>query len=220
MSNLPKPQPCGQNWLAMQPTANGRRCGQCEKEIYDFSAMSWPAIARTQAAHGNALCGMYAPEQLAHWGQTPPASACARLAAATSIALALAAIPAAAQVVPPTRLTLSGTVTMLSPKGKPKPLPFATVLLAGTSTGVSTDERGYYELPVPDDVATPTLVFSSIGFENVEWAVPAASQGVVQHDAQLAINPNSALSVFSVRKPTAVERTKWTLRRWLGRQPQ
>ncbi|WP_210519476.1 hypothetical protein [Hymenobacter terricola] len=65
MNALPKPQPCGQNWLDMQPTDNGRHCGQCGKEIYDFSAMSWPEIVRTQATHGNALRGMYAPAQLA-----------------------------------------------------------------------------------------------------------------------------------------------------------
>ncbi|MGI4874930.1 MAG: hypothetical protein ACRYFX_27565 [Janthinobacterium lividum] len=58
MNTLPKPPPCHQNWLAMLPTRNGRLCGQCNKEIHDFSAMSWPAITQTQAAHGNALCGM------------------------------------------------------------------------------------------------------------------------------------------------------------------
>ncbi|GAA3941302.1 carboxypeptidase-like regulatory domain-containing protein [Hymenobacter algoricola] len=220
MSTLPKPQSCGQHWLDMQPTANGRRCGQCEKEIHDFSAMAWPDIARTQAAHGNALCGMYAPAQLAHWGQVPPPGACARLATATSIALALAAIPATAQVAAPARLTLSGTVTVLSAKGQPVPLPFATVLLAGTTTGVSTDEQGRYELAVPDAVADPTLVFISIGYEKLEWMVPAASQGQLRHDAWLAINPHSSLSVFSVRKPTLFERATWPLRRWLGRQSQ
>ncbi|WP_460501564.1 hypothetical protein, partial [Hymenobacter agri] len=91
---LPKPQPCGQSWLGMTPTANGRLCGQCDKEIYDFSGMSWPAIAQTQAAHGNALCGMYSPEQLKYWGQTPPPSTCTKLAAATTLALTLANLPA------------------------------------------------------------------------------------------------------------------------------
>ncbi|WP_167852267.1 carboxypeptidase-like regulatory domain-containing protein [Hymenobacter elongatus] len=202
----------------MKATANGRRCGQCEKEIYDFSAMSWPAIARTQAAHGNALCGMYAPAQLEHWGQAPPESACARLAAATALALTLSAIPAAAQTLAAT--TLSGTVRAVSSKGKPEPLPFATVLLTGTTIGVTTDEHGYYELAIPDagsSTEATTVVFTSIGYETAQWELPPQSPGLLQHDALLAINLNTSLSVFSVRKPTVAARAGWTLRRWFGR---
>ena len=54
---------------------------------------------------------MYTPAQLANWGQLPPASACAKLAAATTLALALSAIPAAAQM--PGGRTLTGTVMEL-----------------------------------------------------------------------------------------------------------
>lgn len=221
MSTLPKPQPCGQRWLDMSPTANGRLCGQCDKEIYDFSGMAWPAIARTQAEHGNTLCGMYTPEQLQHWGQTPSPSACARLAAATTLALALSGIPAAAQVAD--GRTLSGTVTAISAKGKTEPVPFATVLLAGTQVGASTDEQGHYQLTLPADKALPEaarIQFMSIGLTTAEWPLPLPNDGPLQHDALLHINPNSNLSVFSVRKPTLLEQTRWTLKRWFSRQKE
>lgn len=219
MNNLPKPQPCGQPWLAMQPTANGRLCGQCDKEIHDFSGMAWPAIARAQAAHGNALCGMYSPAQLRHWGQTPPPSACARLAAATTLALALSAIPAAAQT--PGGRTLSGTVTYISEKGNSEPMPGATVLLAGTQVGISTDAQGRYELTLPDAKALPEgakIQFSSVGFATTEWPLPTPAGGPLQHDALLHMD--AKIIGFSVRRPSLPERAWWSLKRLFGRRPE
>ena len=48
------------------------------------------------------------------------------------------------------------------------PVPFASVHLKGTMTGVSTDADGYYSITVP---ANGTLVFSSIGYKTMEVAV-------------------------------------------------
>ena len=219
MNNLPKPQPCGQPWLFMQPTANGRLCGQCDKEIYDFSGMAWPAIAHTQAAHGNALCGMYSPDQLKHWGQSPPPNACAKLAAATTLALALSAIPAAAQT--PGGRTLSGTVTTISEKGKSEPVPGVTVLLAGTQAGISTDMQGRYELSLPDAKALPEgakIQFSSVGFVSAEWLLPTPGDGPLQHDALLRMD--SRIITFSVRQPTLPERAWWSLKRLFSRRQE
>lgn len=222
MSNLPKPQPCGQPWLAMQPTAKGRLCGQCDKEIYDFSGMDWPAIARTQAEHGNTLCGMYAPAQLKHWGQTPPPSACAKLAAATTLALALSAIPASpAAAQTPAGRTLSGTVMFVSDKGRPKPLPGATVLLAGTQVGISTDMQGRYELTLPDAKTLPEgakIQFSSVGFARAEWPLPTPGTSPLQYDALLQMDSRSI--AFSVRRPSLPERAWWSLKRLFGRRPE
>lgn len=221
MNTLPKPQPCGQPWLAMQPTANGRLCGQCDKEIYDFSGMAWPAIAATQATHGNTLCGMYSPTQLKYWGQSPPPSACAALAAATTLALALSAIPAAAQT--PGSHALSGTVMVVSANGKTEPLPFATVLVAGTQIGTSTDAQGLYELTLPEGKSLPEaakIQISSIGLITDEWPLPPQSNGPLRHDALLHINPNSNITIFSVRRPSLPERAWWSLKRLFARRPE
>ena len=220
MNNYPKPQSCGQHWLGMQPTANGRLCGQCDKEIYDFSGMAWPAIARTQAEHGNTLCGTYTSNQLKHWGHTPPPSACAKLAAATALALALSAIPAAAQV--PGSRKISGTVMYVSDKGKPEPLPGATVLLAGTQVGASTDAQGHYELLLPDDKSlseAAKIQFMGLGMATAEWPLPLPANGPLRHDAVLRTDPRSIIT-FSVRQPTLPERAKWTLKRWFGRRKE
>lgn len=60
---------------------------------------------------------------------------------------------------------VSGLVTEA---GSGEPLPGATVLVKGTSNGVSSDADGKYVIEVPSGA---TLVFSTIGFATVEQAV-------------------------------------------------
>ena len=67
-------------------------------------------------------------------------------------------------------LTVSGNVTDAS---NGEPVPFASVHLQGTMTGVSTDAQGHYSLSVPAD---GILVFSSIGYKSIEVAVASRTQ--------------------------------------------
>ena len=62
-------------------------------------------------------------------------------------------------------ITVSGNVTDAA---NGEPVPFASVHLQGTMTGVSTDAQGHYSLSVPSD---GILVFSSIGYKTIEIAV-------------------------------------------------
>jgi hypothetical protein len=205
----------------MPPTARGRLCGQCEREIYDFSALSWPQIVQTQAAHGNRLCGLYSDAQLAHWGHVPP-RACAPLAAATALALAFTAVPATAQTLAPatlgpTALHLRGTVTTVSARtGQPEPVPGVTVLLLGSTLGVSTDAQGHYALTVPpaDRTDTIRLGFSAIGFVTQHVALPLTPTGVVERNAQLVRDAREE-QAFYVRQPSLLTRVKWRLQRWV-----
>lgn len=50
-----------------------------------------------------------------------------------------------------------------------KPLPFATVWVKNTNRGTSTDYYGFFSIPVYN---TDTLRFSSVGFEDVYYAIP------------------------------------------------
>ena len=62
-------------------------------------------------------------------------------------------------------ITITGTVTDVSGE----PLPGVTVMIKGTTRGISTDLNGAYSLSVQDENAV--LVFSSIGFISLEQAV-------------------------------------------------
>jgi hypothetical protein len=204
----------------MPPTARDRLCGQCEREIYDFSALSWPQIVQTQAAHGNRLCGLYSDAQLAHWGHVPP-RACEPLAAATALALALTTVPAPAQTLAtttlgPAALHLRGTVTTVSAQtGQPEPVPGVTVLLLGSILGASTDAQGHYALTVPtaDRVDTIRLGFSAVGFVTQHVPLLLTPAGVVEQNAQLVLDAREE-QAFYVRKPSLLTRVKWRFQRW------
>ena len=73
-------------------------------------------------------------------------------------------------------ITVSGTVTDSS---NGEAVPFASVHLKGTMTGVSTDASGKYSITVP--AGEGTLVFSSIGYRTSEQQI--TGRGVV--DAKL-----------------------------------
>ena len=75
---------------------------------------------------------------------------------------ALAAVVASAGEKP---LTVKGTVTDALTG---EPVPYASVHLEGTMTGVSTDGDGEYTITIPGD---GTLIFSSIGYTTKEVLV-------------------------------------------------
>ncbi len=62
-------------------------------------------------------------------------------------------------------LTVKGVVTDASTG---EPVPFASVVIKGTLTGISTDAEGQYSIDVP---ANGTLVFSSVGYKDAEIVV-------------------------------------------------
>lgn len=76
-------------------------------------------------------------------------------------------------------ITVSGNVT---DSANGEPVPFASVQLKNTTTGVSTDAEGHFTISVPHD---GVLVFSSIGYKTQEVAVNAHAQ------LNVALEPDS-----------------------------
>ena len=79
---------------------------------------------------------------------------------------ALTAIAASSQEIP---LTVKGKITDASTG---EPIPYASVHLEGTMTGVSSDGVGEYVITIPED---GILIFSSIGYTTREIAVEGRS---------------------------------------------
>ena len=67
---IPKPKSCDQKWSKMKPSDKGRLCTACQKEIIDFTKMSWQEILTIQNQSISGVCGMYTPKQLANWGKS------------------------------------------------------------------------------------------------------------------------------------------------------
>ena len=57
------PEPCHENWQNMTPTAKGKFCGSCEKEVLDFSNDSMVSLSKALDS-GSKLCGRFRPDQL------------------------------------------------------------------------------------------------------------------------------------------------------------
>ncbi|MBL7717613.1 MAG: carboxypeptidase regulatory-like domain-containing protein [Flavipsychrobacter sp.] len=58
------PEPCGQDWNKMTPCAQGKFCGQCSKEVIDFSSWSDAALYRFFAEGPEHVCGRFSQAQL------------------------------------------------------------------------------------------------------------------------------------------------------------
>ena len=50
------PTPCGENWDAMTPTACGRFCNVCQKEVIDITHMTDEAVTQKLEERGGQMC--------------------------------------------------------------------------------------------------------------------------------------------------------------------
>jgi outer membrane receptor protein involved in Fe transport len=89
---------------------------------------------------------------------------------------------------------LKGTVSNAASKEK---VPAVSISVKGTSLGTYTDDKGNFSLSVPR--LPVTLVFSSVGFENMELSVSSASQEVA-----VELKPGSTLGQEVVVSATRV----------------
>ena len=76
--------------------------------------------------------------------------------------------------------TIKGTV-----KDKADPLPGASILIEGTTTGTISDMNGNYELNVTTDQRTISVAFSSIGYTRQIQQVSLEGQETITLDVVL-----------------------------------
>lgn len=88
-------------------------------------------------------------------------------------------IPSAAQVL------ISGKVT----DNQGNPLDYATVMLKGTQTGCTTDQRGVFHISLP--AGEQTLEVSIIGYETAERKVTVSQEDGSHQRIHIALNPVS-----------------------------
>lgn len=92
-------------------------------------------------------------------------------------------------------IQVSGTVTDGTTK---EAIPFATIVVKGTTTGINSDENGKYTISVSPDA---TLIFSCIGYINKEVAVNAKKVINVQLESDaIALDDVVVIGYGSARK--------------------
>ncbi|MGY2130857.1 carboxypeptidase-like regulatory domain-containing protein [Hymenobacter sp. HD11105] len=188
------PEPCHENWAQMSPAAQGRHCAACDKVVVDFTRMTDTEVVNwLQRQQAGQTCGRFATQQLNRPLLVPPAPAprWQKWVAATAAAVGLhVAMPTSAQaqrttpteqrlitlgiVAVPRRveplalnLPLRGVRGIVEDSAPREPLPGVTVIIAGTTTGVSTNAEGEFKLELPsgfDKADSVELEFSAIGY--------------------------------------------------------
>ncbi|MCB0514745.1 MAG: hypothetical protein R2798_13740 [Chitinophagales bacterium] len=222
---IPKPKYCGQNWLDMTPTENGKLCEECKKNIIDFSQKSWAEIEKTQIDNNNSICGMYSKKQLQYWGQEVPTFAANKSITTAAIVVGLTTGSVFGQVANKadtlnTKTIIAGTITGISKNGNIDTLGYTTVYLKGTKTGVFADELGRYSLDISDHIDTiqnPTIVYSTIGYISLEYTLGKELAHNIHFDPQLS-QDIVGTTYFYVEKPTIWKRIAWTFKKWFGRE--
>jgi hypothetical protein len=164
-------EPCHENWDKMNPTEKGRFCLSCQKQVIDFTMMTDREVYDyfTVEKTGN-VCGRLMPDQM----NTPiakPASIKKKklwyVQYLTGLFLLLGKQESKAQSAPAVELrphsippTIKGEISMAVPAEMKKvfsgkvidaaglPVPFASIRIKGTKTGMSADVNGVFSVSV------------------------------------------------------------------------
>lgn len=86
------PEPCHEDWARMTPAEQGRFCGQCEKVVFDFTAMSDEELFRFLELPHHGICGRYRNDQLNRPIESPTPWVGSRIPRWQKIAACLAAL--------------------------------------------------------------------------------------------------------------------------------
>ena len=164
------PEPCHENWQHMTPTQQGRFCNACAKEVVDFSTMTDVQVLHyfSNMTHEK-VCGRALPEQLnrAISFPAPPKKKLFRywnyiamffmLFVKGNNGAAQNSTKPATEISPAVDRDIRGKIAVSQSSriitGKitdtdGNPVPFASVMIKGTKTGVSADANGGYSLRV------------------------------------------------------------------------
>lgn len=233
---LKKPKYCGQDWLEMKKNPQGRTCGSCQKNIYDFSSKSWQEIEAIQKENNYLACGMYSAKQLAVLGiEQGNTRSCNSFASFSALLMGLGLSltePAEAQEPAPVNQThsISSNVYLHHPpsdssaksiikgmlytmeEGKKTPLAFAQVYVKELKKGAVSDGDGNFilEVPVPlDTTINDTLIVSYVGYKTKKLPLTLRANGSTSLEIELTYNPIDIGAAFYVPKPSLWQKIKW-----------
>lgn len=196
-------KPCTEDWDKMTPTETGKFCAACEKNVTDFTGMTDNEVLEFLANHTGKMCGQLRGSQLNRMiVQTKLQGRNYRLNAffATLLFTGGAGSLAAQDTIPPAphyhptvvinEKHPTGPVCIKVPGKKEQTIlkasvyntvmeekvAYATVTIQGTNISAETDDKGNFELIIPDSLAgdSITLIIHTPGYFR-EFATIAGS---------------------------------------------
>jgi hypothetical protein len=235
---FPKPKFCGQNWLDMNPTKDGRLCGGCKKNIVDFSKKSFSEIEKIQSANNNSICGMYSKKQINNWGQSNTQNEYLKkiVIAASSLIVVTSQIKASDNIKKPRvnnyasqstslikndidvindstekYIEINGVVFETDSLGKKIPISFANVFLKSRNALTTTDEFGKFKISIPLNQLEDTLIASYVGYARKE--IILNNQIYKESFVNIELKKGVEISVFYVSQPSLIRRAIWSVKR-------
>ncbi|WP_298514556.1 carboxypeptidase-like regulatory domain-containing protein [uncultured Kordia sp.] len=214
-------EPCHENWKNMSPTEKGRFCKACTKEVIDFTSKSDEEIITHVNNHGNA-CGRFYASQLNrkliadrkkrnHWlsyaatlllpmtlfsQQTKSAekktSKTEQLDTLKFKTLHISALNRTKPIAQKEKSTKTMTVIGTVHDDSGIPLPAATVIVKGTTTGKATDFDGIFSIKV---TSGDILVVDYVGYKTKEIKILA---DVSEYKIEMIPDENALLEVVVV----------------------
>jgi hypothetical protein len=187
--------PCHENWDQMTPAEKGRFCGSCQKQVVDFTGMTDGQIATFFKKTTGSVCGRFMDDQLDRNIAIPKKRIpWVKYFFQFSLPLFLASLKSGAQKsnsrdnLTGNRIEVQTTVGVVLPGPEIEithfsreimgvvvdedgnPVPYASIMIKGTSLGVQADRDGGFiiEIPAKKNVE---MQISSVGFEAKQFNV-------------------------------------------------
>ena len=191
------PDPCHEDWNKMTPGDKGRFCDSCQKTVHDFTSMSdAQLIAFLKNPSNGSFCGRFYNDQLERDFEISR-KRLPWMKYFLQLIIPAFLFTSKAKAQGQTRL-LGDTVLVDSKKNgknlnesyinkpdtnkskkvsgklvdeKGGAIPYATVAIKGTRSGVAADANGNFNIGLVADRSPATLVFSCVGFETKEITI-------------------------------------------------
>jgi CarboxypepD_reg-like domain/Secretion system C-terminal sorting domain len=224
------PEPCHEDWNKMTSVAKGRFCDSCQKAVVDFTGMSdMQLVAFFKKPSTGSVCGRFYNDQLERDFEIPKKRLpWIRYFLQIIVPAFLFTLKAKSQGEP--RL-MGDTVLVDSKKigknlnescyqpgtnklnkvsgrlvdNKGASIPYATVMIKGTRSGVAADVNGNFSIGPFIDRSPATLVFSSVGFETKEITIDSNKAGT-RCNIELAPMLSGWMGVVVVGRPQRKKR--------------
>jgi hypothetical protein len=204
--------PCHEDWDKMSDDAKGKFCGACQKQVVDFTGMTESQLVAFFRKPAGSVCGRFRVEQLDQQMNIPKKRIpWIRYFFTISLPAFLFSLKSGGQS---TAAVITDTVfhpqqpkkMMLGKVSRPREevtvtgkvidsngmlIPYATVMIKGSETGVAADEKGFFVIKTILEFPF-TLVASSVGYEATEMEVNAAGSTV------LTLKPQKSLEELIV----------------------
>ncbi len=216
------PQPCHQDWQKMTPSQQGRFCGSCAKQVVDFTTMSDTEVLHFFLnKKDEKVCGRMYPDQLNrpvakptypqkkkfwHWNY---AAMLLLFFSKTNSVKAQGYVKAikTEQAPPDKSIEIRATLGKVSYRPdvikaisgnitdeNGEPVPFATVQIKGSKSGVAADANGRYSIKA--NTSADVLQISAVAYEtqtiplknkNTFDAVLTASKATLEGDVVVTV---------------------------------